>query len=332
MLQELFRIPFLNLPVYGYGLMLVLGVWCAVELARRLANRLGLVGDDFVTVGIIALVSGLAGARISHVLENWSVYTDSDRSAWANFVAAINLANGGLTFYGGFIFATIVLIAFAKLKRIPLRLGMDIVAPALMIGLAFGRVGCLLNGCCWGQICDTDDVPWAVEFPYGSPAFDEHVHDGDIPITSLPRDLIGYRETPDGLVPAPLSKEEVRKDPRLSALAGTVHSLPVHPTQIYSVFNALLIAGISVAYLTTRPAPGRVFGLMLLLYAPARFTLETLRVNTKLTGNLTYSMWISVIVVGIGVIYWLACGVFEKWMRSRTSENNPSSPPATASV
>ena len=323
MLQELFRIPGLGLPVYGYGLMLVIGVWAAVELGRALANRNGLNGDDFWTIGLLALAGGVFGARLSHIFENLDTYTDSSRSVWANLKAAANLSNGGLTFYGGFIFATIVLISYAKWKKIPLRLGMDIVAPCLMVGLAFGRVGCLLNGCCWGDTCSPDRVPWAITFPYASPPYsgqfaDGHLHVGNGP-NDVPPALVAPIETASGEERLGLlSKDAVAEDETLRTLARSTRSLPVHPTQIYSTLNAFLIAAICIVFLRQRPSEGRVFALMLLLYGPGRFSLELLRVEPAVAGGMSFSMWVSIFTVAAGAVLWFAFG--RRVDRSRTPQ------------
>lgn len=308
MLQELFRIPGLDWPVYGYGLMLVLGVYAAIELGRFLANRHGINGDYFVTSGLIALAAGVLGARISHVLENLEIYTRADRSAWQNFKAAINLSSGGLTFYGGFILAAVAIALYLRWRKIPVRLSADIVAPCVMLGLAFGRVGCLLNGCCWGQVCDPDKVPWAVRFPYGSPAFNAHFEEGEL--DALPFPLMVFEQRPDGLVPRLLTKAELAEDPAAPELARRTRSLPVHPTQVYAVIDALLIMAICLAYLRLPRSAGQVFALMLLLYGTARFIEETLRVEpaVKLLGwdpNFSYSMWISVLMMVLGTVTWL---------------------------
>src|SRR5690242_4179706 len=162
MWQEVFRIPVLNIPVYGYGLMMVIGFMAAIEVAKRLAKRVGLDPEIFVNAALIALVTGVLGARLSHVIENWPQYTRADRSAWANFLDAINIRSGGLTFYGGFLLSFPTLVLYAIWKKVPVRVGMDIVAPCVMIGLAFGRIGCFANGCCYGAECN---LPWAVQFP-----------------------------------------------------------------------------------------------------------------------------------------------------------------------
>ncbi len=95
-------------------------------------------------------------------------YTDPHLSWSQNLINAVNIRQGGLTYYGGFLMATLTLILYALWKKVPLRLGMDIIAPCVMIGLGFGRIGCYLNGCCYGSECE---VPWAVQFPYGSDAY-----------------------------------------------------------------------------------------------------------------------------------------------------------------
>ena len=80
MLQELFRIPGTQIWIHGYGLMLVIGFLLAVQLAKALARRSRIDPEIFVNAGLIALVAGVVGARLSHVLENFGQYTDPHRS------------------------------------------------------------------------------------------------------------------------------------------------------------------------------------------------------------------------------------------------------------
>ena len=305
MLKELFRIPGLDIPLYSFGLMLVLGCWLAMELSKRLANRSGINGDHFVNIGVIALLSGIVGARASHVLENWHQYFGPNGEG---FWAAINIRSGGLTYYGGVIIATPACIAYGLWNRIPLRRGMDIVAPALMIGLGIGRVGCFLNGCCWGATCD---VPWAVQFPYDSPAYLAHVEEGKVP--APPQQLMiplknGYER--------PMTSDELRHRPELSAVAHTLHSAAVHPSQLYSTATALLIAGVLVAFYTLRPSPGRVFALMMILEGVGRYTIETLRIEPAVlhVGGyaLSYSMVIGALLVPAGIVLWFVFPLFDR--------------------
>src|SRR5215218_2626041 len=102
-----------------------------MQLGRALARRTGIDPDAIVNVALIALIFGIVGARLSHVLENLGEYTRADRTAWENFRAMIDIPSGGLTFFGGLVLATIACITYGLLIKVPLRLGMDIIAPCV---------------------------------------------------------------------------------------------------------------------------------------------------------------------------------------------------------
>lgn len=301
MLQEIYRITLgsWEIPIYGYGLMLVIGFLAAAHLAKYLARRNGLDGELFINAALLGLVAGILGARLSHVLENLPEFTRSDRTAWENFVAMINLRSGGLTFYGGFLLAFPTLVLYAVRKKIPLRLGMDIVAPCIMIGLAFGRIGCFLNGCCHGAECE---LPWAVRFPYNSLPYVEEYAESKINPPNELRTGPGKAEL--------LSWEDIHraKDPALVSLAKSERSLSLHPAQLYSSFNAFLIAALCLAYFTLPHAPGRVFALMLLLKGVTRFLLEMLRAEPAVLGPMSISMVISIGIVVLGIVLWFVFG------------------------
>jgi phosphatidylglycerol:prolipoprotein diacylglycerol transferase len=316
MMQELFRIPIPDwvpllpreIPLFGYGLMLVIGFYLAMQVGRALARRSGIHPDIIVNVALIALVFGIAGARLSHILENLDEYTRANRSVWDNFSAALNIRSGGLTFYGGLIVATVACLAYGAMKRAPLRLGMDIIAPCVMIGLAFGRIGCFLNGCCYGAPCD---APWAVHFPYHSNAYLDQFDKRKL---NVPPELM--TETDSGRVRLK-TMEEAKADPVSAALLrthtpGVTESLPVHPSQLYSAVNAFLIAAVLVAYFTMQPAPGRVFALMMILKGLTRFLLEMIRAEPAVIGNLSFSMVVSIPLFLGGVVMWLAVGKLDR--------------------
>ena len=316
MMPELFRIPVPDwvplvgreIPVFGYGLMMVIGFYVSMQVGRALARRVGIDPDVVVNVALIALVAGIFGARLSHVLENFGEYTSPNRTAWENFVAAINIRSGGLTFYGGMILATIACLVYGAMIKVPLRLGMDVIAPCVMIGLGFGRIGCYLNGCCHGAECD---VPWAVTFPYHSNAYvDEYERQQVNP----PPELL--TQTPTGRTRL-LTADEVKQDPTAAALVrqktpGVTSSLPVHPSQLYSSFNAFLIAGVLIAFFTMQPAPGRVFALMLILKGLTRFILEMLRAEPTVLGPLSFSMVISIPLFLGGIVMWYVVGKMDR--------------------
>lgn len=306
MMQELFRIPGLDIPIFGYGLMLVLGFYAGLQLMRVLARRSGIDPDIFVNVAVIALIFGIGGARLSHVLENLDVYTSPARSAWDNFVAAINIRAGGLTFFGGVLLATPACLAYGIWRKVPLRLGMDIAAPAVMLALCFGRIGCFLNGCCYGAECQ---VPWAVHFPYHSNAYLDQYDEGRI--------NAGPLVVQDGARTRLATVDEVKRDPDKARYAatkvpGVTKAWPVHPSQLYSAFNALLLSAVLVAFFTLQPAPGRVFALMLILKGLTRFLLEMVRTEPTVLGPLSFSMVVSIPLFIGGLVMWYVFGKMDR--------------------
>ena len=308
MLQEIFRIPYFNIPIYGYGVMLVVGFLGAIQLAKFLAKRSGIDPELFVNAGLLALVTGVAGARISHVIENIGYYTNPNRSLWANFFDAINIRSGGLTYYGGFLLAFPSLVLYARYKKVPIRLGMDIVAPCLMIGLGFGRIGCFLNGCCYGATCD---LPWAITFPYYSIPYREEVDEHKI---TPPEELL--RQTASGridvLSPAEIRQHAVDLPPDIESTASSQRSLPLHPAQLYSSFTAFLIAAMILCYYTLPHAPGRAFALMMMVEGLTRYLLELLRVEPPVIGTFSLSMILGLALLAVGVVLWLTFGALDR--------------------
>jgi phosphatidylglycerol:prolipoprotein diacylglycerol transferase len=327
MFPELFQIPFLNFTVHSYGLMLVLGLFCAMELAKFLARRSGLNPDHFATAAILALVFGLVGARIAYVIQFHDDPDFNTGSVGTNLWNMINLTSGGLVYYGGFLFAFAGLVTWAIWKKIPLFRGMDIIAPCLMIGLAFGRVGCFLNGCCWGQVCDADQLA-AVQFPYYSPPYLDH-----------------YKTHPDKLTPDPrlfardplrqterlMTPEEIQKQRDLASIAASERSLPVINTQLISTITASLIAIVSYFVFTLYITPGRGFAVMMICEGASRTLIEGLRVEpTELSlwnTGLTLSQVIGIGVFVGGIALWFVVG---KLRNTPRFGDRPGYPEATA--
>jgi len=152
---ELFTIPWLNISIKSYGAMMVVGFLLALWLARWRAKQLSENPDHISNIAIWALLLGVVGARAFHVAHNWEIYRDHPAEMFAVW-------SGGLEFLGGFILAIFGLVLFCRIKKRPIFKFLDILTPSLMLGLGIGRLGCFLNGCCYGAICT---LPWAVQFP-----------------------------------------------------------------------------------------------------------------------------------------------------------------------
>jgi phosphatidylglycerol---prolipoprotein diacylglyceryl transferase len=311
MYRELFTIPGLNFTIYGYGLALVVACFASMSLAKFLARRCGLNPEYFVNIVILGLLSGVLGARISHILENLPDYTDPKLGLGQNLLNMINLRHGGLTYYGGFLLATPTCILYGLWRKIPLLRGMDIIAPCLMVGLAIGRVGCFLNGCCWGGACT---LPWAVQFPYGSPPYEAHVEERKItPPAELIQDSIRDIATGRTIAIEPRILPYPELNLKQLAIARQQKSLAVHPTQLYSTITAGLIALVCLAYFSLSPKPGTVFGLMMILEGAGRFTIEQMRVNETVlhvgSFGLSLSMTIGLGLFIAGLVMWPAARI-----------------------
>jgi phosphatidylglycerol:prolipoprotein diacylglycerol transferase len=130
------------------------GTWFALREARRLR----LNEDRLVTVILVALVAGVLGARAMYVIE----HVEQFRREWGSVLA---LWQGGLTLYGGVVAGAAAGLVAARRLKLPMWTVADALTPSLALGMMFGRVGCFLNGCCYGH---PTRLPWGVVFPEDS--------------------------------------------------------------------------------------------------------------------------------------------------------------------
>ncbi len=143
-------------PLHSYGLMLVVAFYSAYFLSRWTAKKEGIEPNRMMDILLVAVVLGIVGARALFVIQY--------REQISGFGDLFAIWRGGLVFYGGLITATIGLVAYVRWKKLPVWRLADAAAPAIMIGLSLGKVGCFLNGCCFGAVCD-ERFPLAVRFP-----------------------------------------------------------------------------------------------------------------------------------------------------------------------
>ena len=156
-----------RIPLFGYGFFVLLGFLCGTALAQRRLRAVGWPPDLAFRVGFWILLAGVVGARAFFLAQH-----GGDGFAGKSVVQGlgyiVNLPDGGLVLYGGVIAGTLAYLAFCFAMRLPpLRLA-DILTPSVLVGIAFGRLGCLMNGCCYGDVCT---LPWAITFPELSPAY-----------------------------------------------------------------------------------------------------------------------------------------------------------------
>jgi len=144
-----------HINVYSYGLMVALGFIAASLLSSKLAEKEGVDPDKIIDICLLILVAGIIGARLFYVITNFDYYRN-------DVIGILRLTDGGLAFYGGFFFALFFSVFYAFRKKLSVwRIG-DIIAPYAALGHSIGRIGCFLNGCCYGG---PTDLPWGVIFP-----------------------------------------------------------------------------------------------------------------------------------------------------------------------
>lgn len=132
------------LKIYSYGLMLGLAFLFGSRLAMQQAKQEGLAPEIIFNFCLIVFIFGVAGARIFYVLENARYYL-------GNPLEIILLPQGGLSWFGGLALGVICAVIYLKRKHLSVLKILDLIAPFLAFGQALGRIGCFLNGCCFGE-------------------------------------------------------------------------------------------------------------------------------------------------------------------------------------
>lgn len=150
-----------GIPIRAFGLCMAVGFLIAWKSASVFWREQERKTEDLSTLVSWTMISGVLGARLAYILEHWSVEFAN------NPIQMIRIDQGGLMFYGGLIGATLVLTLYNYFKRWRLAQTADIILTVLPVGQAFGRLGCFLNGCCHGRICET----LGVRYPRESPAY-----------------------------------------------------------------------------------------------------------------------------------------------------------------
>jgi phosphatidylglycerol:prolipoprotein diacylglycerol transferase len=159
-----------SFPVHSYGVMIALAFIAGLWTATRRARHEKISGEHIADITLWLMAGGMIGARIVYVATYWR-----EEFADQPFSEIFMIQHGGLVYYGGLIGATIAGIIFIYWKKLPLWKTADVLAPSIALGNVFGRIGCLLNGCCFGRVCA---APWAVRFPNNSYAWNQHYQQG----------------------------------------------------------------------------------------------------------------------------------------------------------
>jgi len=326
MYPRLFEIPFLDLTISTFGPMMLVGFLAALFMMRRLSRLAGLDPVMITNAALYSLIIGVVGARAFFVVHYFDQFREEPLNVFATW-------HGGLEFLGGVIPAIGFLLFYLHHHKLPVRRYLDIMAIGLMMGLAFGRIGCFLNACCFGK---PTDLPWGVRFPYGSFVYISQINPDPKrnrmePHLKLPQaEYVSFYDKHGKWYPKPL--EELTGQQRYEVTKGRYRCLGVHPSQLYSSANALLLCGILYFFWrrslgstgsdnasTLLGRPGSMVGLMFVLYGLTRFLLEFIRDdNPYELGILTISQILGIAMLVLGVVLL----VILSHMKSDTPDGN----------
>ena len=165
----------IGVPIRGFGVMFMLATVVAVALAAYRARQMGIDPDVIYSLAFWMVIAGLVGARLFFVVQYWEEFA---KPTFGETVQSLlNFTKGGLVVYGSVIAGLPVGYWYLRKRGLPILAFGDIIAPSMVVGLALGRIGCFLNGCCFGGECLPPD--WkAMTFPRNSPPYKQQVASG----------------------------------------------------------------------------------------------------------------------------------------------------------
>ena len=257
---------------HAYPTMLAIAFLTCTLLVVRDLQRHDPPIDASPQGGLWVFLGALFGAKAY-----WILQYSEPKYLWHT----LYIWEGGLVFYGGLMGGVVAILAYLKFNKLPIWPAADICAPYLALGEAITRIGCFLNGCCWGGITS---LPWAVTFPRHSHVFDQQL-----------------------------------ADHQLAASASA--AAPVHPTQLYMTLGLLGAMIIMKRYLKRPHADGMIVLLYCMSYGVLRFTVEALRADSARSFlGMTISQAISLAMALAGTVLLIAWVRFKPPFSSAPSE------------
>jgi phosphatidylglycerol:prolipoprotein diacylglycerol transferase len=248
--------------IYSYGLMMALGFIAGDLLLSRECRRRGFDSELGTAIVVWGAIGGLAGARLYDVLDNWPTYM--------SHISSIIFSGAGFIWYGGLIGGVVSTWLVAKRHRVPFLTVADMCAAPLVLGMAFGRMGCLLSGDGdWGL---PSRLPWAMAYP---------------------KAIVGWG--PDTVL---------KLDSHGNLVSGFFPSVRVHPAPIYEAILYVAIFAFLWSIRKRVTIEGELFYFYLILAGTARFLIEFVRINPRVLWGLSEAQIISLIMIAAGTMAW----------------------------
>ena len=223
-------------------------------------------------------MGGVIGARILYIITEWDFFFH--KHPWVKFLnieipSIVAIWNGGLVYWGGFVGGLVACVVYAKIKKIPMLYFLDIIANVIPLIQAFGRIGCLFAGCCYGKLMNSQNS-FGLRFPPGSVAFDTLIDSG----------LNGKIKT---------------------YMIEHNHTWPLFPCQLIESISVFLIYLILTVVSNNKKFHGQILLNYILLYSVARILIEFFRGDIErgylLNNTLSTSQFISLITIVVSIFF-----------------------------
>lgn len=265
------------IKVYSYGLMLGIGFLIGSYILSLEFKRKGINPNLASNITIIALIFGIAGAKLLYLIENWGEFVLDP--------IGMAFSAGGLTWYGGFALGIAAVIVYVRAKKVPILNVLDALGVALLLAYGVARLGCHFSGD--GDYGFPTDLPWGTSYEKGT----------------YPPDR-AFRIFYESEEMRRLYPEIMEQFPN-----GVPANTPCHPTPVYEMI--LGVAGFALMWFVFRKKSypeGMLFAIYLVLSSVFRFSVEFLRLNPRLLFGLSEAQLISVVffVLGVGWILLLS--------------------------
>ncbi|HYM19548.1 MAG TPA: prolipoprotein diacylglyceryl transferase [Candidatus Kapabacteria bacterium] len=276
----LFKIGLIS--VYSFGLMMAIAFLTANYFFAQEVKRRGENEKLVTAITIIALVGGVAGSKLFSIFEDWD--------AFVRFPIKTIFSPSGLTFYGGFIVATIGILVYLRKRKISFLKFADMIAPVVFLAYGIGRIGCQLAGD--GDYGIPTTEPWGMHYTLGTAkptlVFEEY-------FVRFPAERTFWKY--DSLRAITTSVDALGQQVTRFDEVVTCQPTPLFETIIAIV--CFIILWRSREKLSS--VPGRLFYITIILMGIERFLVEILRINPLYIG-LSMAQWISIALVLYGLM------------------------------
>jgi phosphatidylglycerol:prolipoprotein diacylglycerol transferase len=265
-----------------HGVFTAIGIAAGVLVAVLLARRDGFVDDDVYSVALIAIPCGIIGARALYVLENWG---DGNLDT---IVDIFRVNEGGISIWGAIIGGVLGSIIYLVIRGYPVLRALDIGVVGLLVGMAIGRIGDIING---EHFAEVSSLPWAIRYTHiNSPS------------------VLAHPDCGLGVQPG----------------IETSNLCAQHPAVAYEMLGDLLIVGLLLFMLRYLRRDGVPFFTATLLYSTMRFGVSELRLDSEeVIWGLTTPQITSLVMIGVSVV-----GIIWCWRRAEGEEVHGPSPGA----